>query len=120
MQVKWVKNTQNQDWFDLLKLNVYSPYFNNIFGVYVIWYTTSSGGKVIKIGTGNIGEKLRIEKTNPEILRFSNFGQLKVTWSIISPMTISGVLAYLSDEYNPVLGETVPPGISRIAVNLIE
>lgn len=82
MQVEWVKNIQNNEWFDLLRLNLDAPYFIGKRGVYVIWYVSSTS-KVVRIGSGNIAERLKQHSSNYEITKYSSFGPLKVSWAII-------------------------------------
>lgn len=117
--LNWVKNSNNNQWFDLLRLNLEAQYFNNTEGVYVIWYAGPAEAKVIKVGQGNIGDRLREHRTNPEIARYSHYGQLKVAWAIVPNQTTrDGVEAYLFESYNPLIGER-SPSAQPISVNLI-
>ncbi len=119
MNVIWVKNNQNNQWFDLLRLNLGAPYFSGRKGVYVIWYANPQTAKVIYVGSGIVGERLSEHRTNPEILKYSQYGQLKVSWIVLDDeSTIRGVEAFLANSYNPIIGERYP-GISPIPVNLI-
>lgn len=45
LTVNWVKNTNNNQWFDLLRLNLDAPYFQNREGVYMIWYAGAAEAK---------------------------------------------------------------------------
>lgn len=121
--VNWVKNTQNNEWFDLLRLNLNSNYFINKRGVYIIWYTSTTEAKVIRLGQGDIGVRLIEHTQNPNIIRYSQLGQLKVTWAVVDNITLfendlDGVEAYLSDQYNPIEGEKYP-NVIRIPINLL-
>jgi hypothetical protein len=115
--VNWVKNQNNGQWFDLLRLNLDAPYFQDKEGVYIIWYAGPSS-KVIKVGQGHIGARLKEHRSNPEIVRYSNYGQLKVTWALVEKWDRHGVEAFLFDSYNPILGER-SPAAQPIPVNLI-
>jgi hypothetical protein len=121
--VQWIKNSQNNDWFDFLRLNLDAPYFSNKRGVYVIWYTTASIAKVIRIGSGDIAERLKDHRSNPDILKFSDKGQLKVSWVLADGVTlleneIEGVEKYLARVYSPLIGDRFPAG-GEIQVTLI-
>lgn len=120
LTVNWVKNSNNNESFDLLRLNLNAPYFLNKVGVYVIWYASPSGvNKVIRVGQGDIASRLREHRSNPEILRYSSYGQLKVTWALLnSQEDRNGVEAYLYDSYSPLIGER-SPAAQPISVNLI-
>ncbi len=122
-QVKWVKNTQNNEWFDFLRLNLSAPYFDNKVGAYVIWYISPSSAKAIRVGSGNISERLKEHRDNQEITKYSSLGQLKVSW-IVADNTqlrqdeLEGVEAYLARVYSPLVGERFPKVI-EIQINLI-
>lgn len=122
----WVKNEQNNEWFDFLRLNLEAPYFNGKRGVYIIWYTSSISGtsKVIRVGQGDIGDRLREHRNNPDITKYSSLGQLKVTWALVNNINffegdLNGVEAYLSAIYEPLIGERFPFA-QKISVNPIE
>jgi len=119
MQVTWIKNSQNNQWFDLLRLNLSSPYFTSRKGVYIIWYANPQTAKVIYVGSGVIGERLTEHRANPEILKYSQYGQLKVSWVLLeNETTMREVEAFLANSYNPIIGERYP-GINPTQVNLI-
>lgn len=118
MQVQWVKNSTNGQWFDLLRLNLSAPYFIDKFGVYVIWYSSPGSSRVIRVGQGDISSRLKEHSSNPEIMKYSQYGQLKVAWAIIDPRYADGVEAFLFDTYQPLIGER-KPAAQPIPVNLI-
>ncbi len=116
INVEWVKNPDNNQWFDLLRLNLESSYFQNKEGIYVIWYASPSEAKVIRVGQGIIGERLKEHRNNFQITQYSQYGQLKVTWAIINKAYLNGVEAYLFNYYKPLVGERAPTVIP-ISVN---
>ncbi len=121
LQVTWQKNTQNNEWFDFLRLDLDAPYFKDKRGVFLIWYASPSQAKVIKIGSGNLAEQLKNLRVNPVILDYSKNGTLKVSWIAVNgalqPEQMNGVEAYLSRIYTPLLGEK--KNAEEIQVNLI-
>lgn len=120
MHVDWIKNTTNGQWFDFLRLNLESSYFLDKRGVYVIWYTSPSQAKVIYVGQGNIGERLKEHRQNPSITHYSQYGQLKVSWAIIpNDNWLNGIEAYLADLYNPTEAKNYP-NVTRMPVNPLE
>ena len=118
-QVVWIKNTQNNDWFDFLRLNLDSSYFIDKRGVYVIWYASPGTAKVVKLGSGNISERLKEHRLNPDIIRYASYGQLKVSWIILGESEFLGVEKYLARVYSPLVGDRYPEDINEIQVNLI-
>lgn len=119
LQVNWIKNSQNNDWFDLLRLNLEGSYFIGKKGVYVIWYTSPGIAKVIRLGSGNISERLKEHRSNPDIIKYSSYGQLKVSWIILDEYEMPRVEQYLSRIYSPIVGDRYPEAIEEIQVNLI-
>ncbi len=122
-RVQWVKNTQNNNWFDFLRLNLNAPYFGGKKGVYVIWYSAPTIAKVIRLGSGILIDRLKEHRSNPEITKFSSSGQLKVSWIIADGINLreselEGVEAYLSRVYSPLIGQRFPERY-EIQVNLI-
>lgn len=123
MQINWVKNSQNNRYFDFLRLNINATYFSGKVGVYVIWYASPSKSRVIRVGQGNIGERLREHRNNPQILQYSSLGQLKVSWAIADGISfqkdqLDGVEAFLANNYNPLIGDRFP-NVKQIPVNLL-
>lgn len=122
-RVTWVKNTQNNDWFDFLRLNLDAPYFAGKRGIYVIWYTSPSVAKVVRLGQGDIADRLKEHRSNPEIMKFSSVGQLKVSWIIVDNIVISnndlnGIEQFLAKTYSPSVG-IYPTNYIDIPVTLI-
>lgn len=109
LNVIWQKNNQNNEPFDLLRLDLSSPYFSGKKGVFVVWCITSPSSKVIKIGSGNLLEQLKNARSNPLVLQYSKNGPLKVSWiavnGVLKEEQMLGVEAFLYDIYNPLLGE---------------
>lgn len=123
LNVYWVRNTQTNQWFDFLRLNLNAPYFVNKEGVYIIFYSSPSEARVIRIGSGNLKERLEEHRKNPAILEYSRLGQLKVTWVVadnnpLSHEQLLGVEAYLARIYSPISGDRYPT-VTEIPVNPI-
>jgi hypothetical protein len=122
-QVAWVKNTQNNDWFDFLRLNLDAPYFFGKKGVYVIWYTSPGIAKVVRVGSGVLADRLKEHRSNPEITKYSNSGQLKVSWVVVDKVAffeheMEGAEKYLARVYSPLVGDRFP-NIPEVPINLI-
>jgi len=103
INLQWIKCTDNV-WCDLMALNLES--IGNISGVYVIWH----GGQNptwVRIGSGNIGERLSAHRNDPQITSFSPHGLL-VTWAAVPAFQQLGVEAYLAAQCNPLVGERFP------------
>jgi hypothetical protein len=122
-QVNWIKNTQNNEWFDFLRLNLDAPYFSNKKGVYVVWYVSPSIAKVVRLGSGNIAERLKEHRANHEITKYSSLGQLKVSWVVadgkpLFDSEIEGVEVFIAKKYSPLVGDRFPVA-QEVPINLI-
>lgn len=116
MNVNWIKN-QNGEYFDFLRLNLDAPYFMNKVGVYMIWYATPSEARVIYVGQGEIGERLKKHREDLQIMNYAKFGQIRVSWLELPGEYLDGVEAFLFDTYKPIIGERTPAA-EPIPVNL--
>ncbi len=122
-RVNWIKNNQNGEWFDFLRLNLDAPYFNNKVGVYVIWYTSPLLAKVIRVGSGNIAQRLKEHRANQEITKYSSMGSLKVSWVVadsnpLLPSEIQGAELFLANRYHPLVGDRYP-AVQEVGISLI-
>jgi hypothetical protein len=113
MRVEWVK-CQGDEWCPLNTVDLNDPYFDNLEGIYVIWYGSEDGAWV-RVGQGNIRERLLAHRYNPEIQRYADRG-LRVTWAALAPQYHDGVEAYLTRSLSPLVG-TRSPSATPIEVN---
>ncbi len=128
MNIYWNK-CENNVWCGLYSLNLNSPHFNNLDGVYVIWYWDKLGNPItIRVGQGNIKERIEYHRTNPQIQAYRTvkqfspspipqFHPLYVTWAaIVSKTSRLGVESHLANTLKPLVGEY--PNVPPISVNL--
>ena len=111
MQVSWIQCAGNV-WCSLN--NVKLTTVTNNPGVYVIWYE-GQPSNVVKIGSGNIRDRLSDHRGDAEIQAYESRGLL-VTWAVVPLATAMGIETYLADEFPPLVGERFPD-VSPIAVN---
>lgn len=82
-------------------------------GVYIIWHT---GDKphVVRVGQGNIAERLREHRCNPKI---AGYGDLLVTWAVVATQSERDAIErHLADVWNPLVGDAFP-NVKPLAVN---
>ena len=111
LTVYWVTCEDNR-WCSLERVDLSSVQTS---GVYAIWH----GGiapRYVRIGSGDIRQRLSEHRRNPEIMAFAAPG-LFVTWASVHPNQQPGVEAFLAKACNPILGERFPCRIP-IPVNL--
>lgn len=114
INLNWIKYL-NGNWYELLSLDLSHPHFNNLNGVYVIWHD-GAGHNVVKVGQGEIRNRLSEHRSDQTILAFRN-PNLFVTWAALSPELMDGIERFLSDQFNPKIGSRYPNAAS-IMVNL--
>ena len=84
-------------------------------GVYVIWHT-GNPSRVVRVGQGNIVDRLKRHRYDPEITQYAIYGRLLVTWAYVSPIYIDGVERYLAEKWFPLVGDR-HPSVYPIEVN---
>jgi len=84
-------------------------------GVYVIWHE-GNPSRVVRVGHGEIRERLHYHQEDPEVLAYSRFGTLRVTWVAVQSDQMPGVERYLVEHWKPLV-EDRPPKVVPIAVN---
>lgn len=112
MQLNWVKCSGNV-WCPLETVNLEG--IGDVGGVYLIWH----GGQTprwVRVGQGNIKERLSAHRNDPQILEYRTHG-LFVTWAAVVSNLRDGIEAYLALQCNPLVGERFPDRIP-VVVNL--
>lgn len=105
MQLNWLKCTSG-NWCSLERLDLSSITVKQ--GVYIIWYQGQQSSKVVRVGQGNIAERLSAHRNDPKILHYKSFGPLMVTWASVSSQHLDGVERYLADTWTPLVGDAFP------------
>ncbi len=112
MQVTWQKlpsgNWANARQVDYTKLNV--------FGVYIMWIpgTVLTGPCYIRIGQGNVADRIQQHLRTPEIAKYPT---LYFTCADVSRWQVDGVERFLADRLFPMVGDRFPEA-PPIPVNL--
>ncbi|MBN2830126.1 MAG: hypothetical protein JXR56_07390 [Candidatus Cloacimonetes bacterium] len=117
--VKWIRYNLDQ-WYVLEDLNLTNDYFEEIFGVYIIWRFTWTGkSETIRVGKGMIKYKLFELKNNSRIMKYGKpANPLYVTWAEAEQDAAEGIEKYLGLTLNPVVNVPYSKDIEMIKVNL--
>lgn len=112
LKVNWIKLTTGE-WCRLATVDL-----SNVTaqGVYVIWHE-GNPGRVVKIGQGDIKDRLTCHRTDPEIQTYKSSGPLRVTWAAVSAADRDGVELYLAECYPPLVAVRFPD-VTAVPVNL--
>lgn len=111
MNLLWGTCGDNGSWCGFLAVNLAHSYFDGKEGVYIIW---QGKGPIIKVGQGNLRDRLSAHRREQEIIVFDN---LFVTWAVVPAQNRDGVECYLANRLNPRIGR-VFPNVVPIEVNL--
>ena len=108
MNLFWVK-CKNNAWCSLDQVDLSHSYYDNFKGsIYIIWYWNNFGNPVtVKVGQGNIRERLKAHRSDPRIQRYAHLNLL-VTWTNIPSPLLDGVEAYLGKVLKPRVGSLFP------------
>jgi len=110
--VTWIKC--GGDWCSFTNVDLGHANLDNVSGVYIIWQA-KTGPNVVRVGQGNIRERLTYQRTNPAVLALAN-PRLLVTWAALPASDLDGVERYLSNFYSPATGDRWPE-VAPIEVN---
>lgn len=114
-QLNWNK-CQGDVWCSLLNVNLEHGHFNNMAGVYVIFWLAGPKPTVVRVGSGIIKDRLKAHREDAAILRYKDNG-LAVTWAAVPPSMREGVERFVSDSVNPLVRER-SPDVQPVSVNL--
>jgi hypothetical protein len=112
MEVEWVK-CQYDRWCHLEQVMVDEV---ETVGVYVIWHGGETP-RVVRVGQGEIAERIRWHRGDSQTLIFKQYGELYVTWASVPADKRDGIVCYLTETWTPLISKTFPL-IFPIAVNL--
>lgn len=113
MKIEWCKCVLGSNCrLNLLNLN--NEHFDNLIGVYVIWYGNDINN-VVSVGKGNLREKLFDMKIDTKVLEYGP--DLFVTWAAVPGKSLIGVEAFLCNELKPRIPNSLK-SVEPINVNL--
>lgn len=112
MTLNWIKCGDDHHWCSLEDLILSSAKSD---GVYIIWHE-GNPARVVRVGQGDVSERLCCHRAEPEITGYSRYGKLRVTWAAVPAHLRDGVERYLADQWKPLVGDCYP-AVAPIAVN---
>ena len=116
MNLVWIK-CGGDAWCPLANVDLDS--YKGVNGVYVIWNPKikSRGSNVVRVGQGDIEDRLTKHLKDPTITRYGK-KDLLVTWAVVEGRKARRrIERYLADELNPRVGSRFPDE-TPIQVNL--
>jgi hypothetical protein len=114
MPVQWYRPRGGR-WARLDAIDLEDPQIAEAAGVYVIW-RLGSKPRVLRVGQGAIRSAIVAARRDPRLRRQATH-DVRVTWAAVAGAYRDGVVAYLSDYYEPELSAPVPE-VDPIPVDL--
>ena len=112
LQLKWMKCGSDNHWCSLEHLNLETAKAD---GVYIIWHE-GNPGRVVKVGQGDVCDRLCKHRHDARIQAYAKQGTLRVTWAAVPAAQKDGVERYLADQWHPLVGDAYP-AVQPIQVN---
>jgi hypothetical protein len=112
--VAWIKCSDGTSWcpLDMVALGGVTA-----VGVYVIWHE-GAPSRVVRAGQGDIPTRLAVHRNDGDVIFYSQFGRLRVTWAVVpTKADRDGIERYLANHYEPLIGDAWPD-VVPIPVNL--
>jgi len=103
-------------WCTLSELDLDHEHFDDMEGVYAIWYGEESA-VALRVGQGLIKDCLAKELSDKEVCAYRQQHELYVTWRKVGPKFRDGVVKYVADALQPEL-ESSSPDVKPIEVNI--
>lgn len=117
MTLEWYKQTDKGDWYGLNIVNLSDDHFNDLYGVYIIYYVIDNTVYILYAGQGNIRDRLYAHRSDNTILNYTHH-TLYVTWAKVPLINDRDrIEAYIHQQYTPKLVERTPDAIPLV-VNL--
>lgn len=111
--VIWYTCGEQKNWCQLETVNLSKV---DIEGIYIIWHG-GKNPKVVRVGQGDIHDRLSKHQSDPEILYYKQFGVLMVTWAEVPKRYRDGIEVYLENMCNPLSRQRTLPIADPIRVN---
>lgn len=102
LKLNWIK-CHGGNWCSFLDVDITSSHFDDLAGVYVIFYLDPRT-TTVKIGQGLIKDHIDNHRDDPEITKYM-MNALVVTWAKLAPPDRNGVIAYLAERLKPIVSE---------------
>jgi hypothetical protein len=103
-------------WCTLSELDLDHEHFDDMEGVYVIWYGEESP-VALRVGCGYVRNCLANERNDKEVWVYRQQHELYVTWGKVGPKFRDGVAKYVASALQPEL-ESSSPDVEPIEVNI--
>src|SRR5271154_5467487 len=105
MDLVWNK-ARGDVWAELHAVDLESPHFNGMQGVYVVWH----GGKTpetVRVGQGDIRQAILSLRADQQVQAFKP-EKLYVTWAKVDKIMRDGVERFIAESLQPLVKTAAP------------
>ncbi len=111
----WAKSDSGE-WYSFTDVDLADDQFKELSGVYVIFYMDDNRYVTVRLGKGDIADRITDHRTDGEITAHGD-GQLLVTWAVVPANQQERVERFLALALHPIVGERFPDRVP-LKVNL--
>ena len=113
--LEWHKNSEGK-WWTLADANVEDEHFDDMEGVYIIWYEDHDQ-VTLRVGQGHIRDCIVSERNNEEMWRYVQEHEIYVTWAQVERKYLEVVAKQIAQATKPRL-KSSSPDVGTSVVNL--
>ena len=114
--INWHYMDRNGNRYSLNGVDLNHSHFDQMYGVYVIYYIENRYIHTVYVGQGFVRDRLGQHRNDDRIQAYAH-KTLYVTWASTTISERDGIEAYLHEKLQPLVGERVPD-VDPIEVNL--
>ncbi len=103
-------------WCQLNRVDQHHKNLEGVEGIYIVWYGFIEDKNIVKIGSGNITNKITELQKDIAIQAFNNFG-LFITWAEAPKGKFNSIVAFLNQTLKPKIPEASPKVLTVAKVN---
>lgn len=120
LTLSWESRYENSNnYIRLDDVDLSDPYFDNLIGVYIIWYPSKLHARTVYAGQGVIRDRLLYHRNNSQIQYYASSNTLCVAFAETSADDMDGIEIFLHNNLEIFVKSRTPAGDS-IPVNLPE
>ena len=104
MDPRWAKSGKGR-FHRFMRLDPEAQGLSGVGGVFVVWHAGAKP-KWVRVGrSGDLAATFHQLTEDDGVMAYESSGGLYVTWSLIRPEFRDGVVRFLSDRFDPLLGD---------------
>ncbi|MDE0012712.1 MAG: hypothetical protein OXU36_16305 [Candidatus Poribacteria bacterium] len=116
LQLNWIDRDSNGNLYSLSTVPLADQYFDNLAGIYIIYYLKDGFVYTVYVGQGVIKDRLYAHRNDDRIQAYNSHA-LYTAWANTSVQNWDGIEKHLHDRLHPLVG-VLSPNALPISTNL--